>query len=214
MRVPRLPVFDRQDLTQSHLGFERRFRIHEPPSVADAVNMHINTDSRKVEADSHCKVGGLASDARQFAQLFDSIRQNTAELLLQHLRQRFQMAGFIAIEPDWIYELLDFIHCQPLEIFRTEHLTLCGGEQPSHCPGGALILRASRKDRANQNAERIMRLRLDEFNDWSGMCLELLLQRTINGWNVGKGHPTFPFRTSSGTDGNSQEAGCGHGFPP
>ena len=214
MRVPRLPVFDRQDLTQSHLGFERRFRIHELPSVTDAVDMHINTDSRKVEADRYSQIRGLASDARQFAQLFDSIRQNAAELLLQHSGQRFQMAGLVAIEPDWIYELLDFIHRQPLEISRTEHLTLCGGEQPSHCPGGALILRASRKDRANQNAERIMRLRLDEFNDWSGMCLEFLLQRPVNGWNVSKGHPTSPFRTSSGTDGNPQEADYGHGSLP
>ena len=64
MRVPRLPVFDQQDLTQSHLGFERRFRIHELPSVADAVNMYINTDRRKVEADRYSQIRGLASYAR------------------------------------------------------------------------------------------------------------------------------------------------------
>ena len=127
--------------------------------------MHIHADRRKVEADGHREVGGLAPDAGQFAQLLYRIRQDTAKPLLQHLRQSLQMAGLVAIESNRIDELFDFSHHQTLKVFRTEHIPLCGGEQPSHSPGGALILRTGGKDRTDKDAERIVGLSLNEFDD-------------------------------------------------
>ena len=196
MRVPRLPVSDRQDLPQRHLSFKRRFRIHKIPPVADTVDMYIHTNRGEIETYGNCEIGGLASNAGQFAQLFDRIRQNAAELLLQHLRQSLQMPCLVAIKSNRINELFYFIHRQPFKVFRTEHIPLCGGEQPPHSPSRALILRACGKDRTDQNAERIVCLSLYEFNDWGGMGLELLLQGPVHGGDVLDRHPTFPSRKS------------------
>ena len=73
MRVPRLPVFDGEQTPQRHFCLERSFRLHEIPSVAYSMHVHIDADSRKVESYRHRKVRSLASNSRKFAKFLDCI---------------------------------------------------------------------------------------------------------------------------------------------
>jgi hypothetical protein len=58
-----LPVFRRQNLTQSHLGLFRRSGLHIAPAITDAVNVGINTDPRQIETGGEHQVGGFPADA-------------------------------------------------------------------------------------------------------------------------------------------------------
>ena len=110
MRVPRLPVADRQDLAERHLRLERRFRLDEVPSVRDAVHVHVHADGRQVEAHGHGEVRGLASHARQLAQLLHRVRQHAAEAFAQDLRQVVQVAGLVVVEADGEDEFFELGH--------------------------------------------------------------------------------------------------------
>ena len=48
--------------------------MDEAEPICDAVDMNVHTNGRKVESDGDGEVGGFASDAWEFAELFDGVR--------------------------------------------------------------------------------------------------------------------------------------------
>ena len=188
MGIPCFPIPNRQKAAKCHLCLERRLGTHQSQPIADAVHMNVHTDRWKIESHSYRQVRRLAPDPWQLAQLFHRLRKNAAEFLLQHLRQCLEMTRLVPEEAHRIDKLLNLRHGQTLQVLRTEQLPLCRREKPLHGPCRALVLRARRKDRADQHAERIMRLRLNQLDDWRIVRPEFLLERPVNSRYVLGGH--------------------------
>ena len=98
------------------------------------------------------------------------------------------MPCLVVVETDGENELLYLLDAQPLKVFRRKASALRLCEEPSHCAGSARILRASGEDRPYENAERVLSLRLDEFDDRRRMGFEFFLQRTVDFWYVANFH--------------------------
>ena len=180
MAVPCLPILYWKDFPESHFRIERRLRLDKPKPVADAVNMHVDANRRKVKANGDGEVRSLPPDARKFAQFLDSVGQDAAEFLLENFRERLQVPCLVVIEADGEDQFFDFLRSQSLKVFwcKARALRLC--EEPSHRACSAGVLRASREDCSDEDTERIVRLRLDQLDDRRRMRLEFLLQRTVD----------------------------------
>ena len=148
------------------------------------MDMNVDAYRRKVKADGDSEIRGLAPDARKFAQFLDRVGQGAAEFLLENFRKLLQVPCLVVVETDGKDQLFDFLCRQPLKVFRCKASTLRLCEEPSHSAGGARILRARREDRPDEDAKRIMRLRLDQLNDRRRMGFEFFLQRTVDFWYV------------------------------
>ena len=156
------------------------------------MHVHVHADGRQVEAHGHREVGGLASHARQFAQLLHRVRQHATELLAQHLGQVMQVAGLVVVEADGEDEFFELGHGDCLKGVRRGG-SAHAGEEALHGAGRALVLRAGRENRAHEHAEGVVGLRLDQFDDRGGVRLELLLEQAVHLWNVFKRHTAFSF---------------------
>ena len=189
--VPRLPVLDRQDLAERHLRLHGLRGLDELQPVANAVDVHVHADRRKVEADGNSEVRGLASDPRQFAELLHRVRQHAAELLVKDVRKGLQVPRLVMVEADGEDELFDLSDGEAAEVARGEAeripLLRCG-EKALHRAGGAGVLGAGGEDGADEHAEGVVGLRLDEFDDGRRMRLEFLFERLVDGGDVLKCH--------------------------
>lgn len=174
--VPGLPVADGKDLAQSHFGVVGGLGGNEAEAVSDAMHVHIYADARLVKAQGDDKVGGLASHARQLAELFNRARQNASELFLKDMRQLFQMARLVSEETDGIDELLQFVLRNFLQIIRGPDML----EEASAGACCAGIFGARTQDGADKDTERIIRLRCDQFNDRRRSGFISLLQQLVD----------------------------------
>ena len=162
------------------------------PTARDAVDVDVHADGRQVEAHGHREVGGLASDTRQLAQFLHCVRQHAAEAFAQDGGKGVQVAGLVVVEADGEDEFLEFRDGNRLEgVGRggTAHAS----EETLDGACGTLVLRAGGEDRTHEDAERIMRLRLDQLDDGRGVRLELLLEQAVHLRYVFKRHSALSF---------------------
>lgn len=148
------------------------------------MHMNVDADCRKVKANGNGEVRSLAPDARKFTQFLDCIGQDAAEFILKDFWKFLQMPCLVVVEADGEDQFFDFLCRQPLKVFRGEAYALCLCKETPHCARGAGVLCAGRENRSDEDAERIVSLRLDKFDDRRRMRLELLLQRTVDFWYV------------------------------
>ena len=85
------------------------------------------------------------------------------------------MACFVAVESDGVDEALDFGFFKALKIGWGEMLAGSGGEEALDGGGGAGVLCSGGEYCADEDAEWIVRLRLDKLDYWRGMRVELAL---------------------------------------
>lgn len=140
--------------------------------------MHVNADRRQVEPHRDRQVGGLAANAGELAQFLDRIRQRSAETFGQHFRQRLEMFGLIAVEPDRIYQFFDASNRQ---LFESVGSVPAGREQPFHGGGRAGVLGSGAEYCTHQHAEGIVGLSFDKFDYRGGVRLEFSLERPVDG---------------------------------
>ena len=109
--------FRRDYLLQPQFDLERRVARRQSGAVADAEHMGI--DRHGVLAKGHVEhdIGGLAPDAGQRLHLGAGARHLAAEFGDQLFRQRDDVPGLVAIEPDGLDVLAHFLFAE-LQHFR------------------------------------------------------------------------------------------------
>ena len=63
----------------------------------------------------------------------------------------------------------------------TNYIALCLRKETPHRAGRALVFCPGGEDRAHEDAERIVRLRLDKLDYWRIVDRELLFERSVHG---------------------------------
>ena len=103
------------------------------------------------------------------------------------------MTGLVMVEANGEDELLELRHGNRLQGVGRGGAAHAG-EEALYGAGGALVLRAGGEDRAHEDAEGVVGLRLDQLDDGRGMRLELLLEQAVHLRYVCKRHVALPFR--------------------
>ena len=128
------------------------------------MHMDVDADRRQVETDCDGEIRRLAADAGKLAKFLDCIREDSAEFLLEDFWKRLQVLRFVVVETDGEDELFYFLDAQPLKVSRGEASSLRLCEEPPYCARRASVLRAGGENSPDEDAERIVRLRLDKLD--------------------------------------------------
>ena len=145
------------------------------------MDVHVHADRGQIEADGDGEIRGLASDAGEFAEFLDRLREDTAEFLVEDVGERLQVSRLVMVEPDGEDQLLKF--CDG-ELAKAVRGVASRGEKALHCAGGTGVLGAGGENGADEYAEGVVGLRLDELDDRRSMSLEFLLERPVDGGDV------------------------------
>lgn len=95
------------------------------------------------------------------------------------------MLCLVMVKADWVYELFELLDREPFQAFG--RVATCG-KKPLHRIGSAGILGPGGKNGSDQDAEWVVGLCLDEFDDGCGVSFELFFQCSVNSGDILGGH--------------------------
>ena len=116
------------------------------------------------------------------------VLESLGEELAQRLGKGVEMACLVVVEAHGEDEFLDLRNREALEIYGREDRACGGGEETAHSACRAGVFCAGGEDCAHEDAERIVRLRLDEFDHGGVVGGELSFEKAVYGGNVLDGH--------------------------
>ena len=106
------------DLLKTKFNRQRRFSRRKTRAVADAKQMGVHRNGRLAERDVEHHVRGLAADAGQRFQRLARARYVAVVLGDQFFRQRDDVLRLVAIEPDGLDVIADFLLAEGHHLFR------------------------------------------------------------------------------------------------
>ncbi len=181
IRVPGLPIAARQNFAEGHFGGEWRFGVDEAEAIGDAMDVDVDADGWEVEADGDGEVGGFASDAWEFAELFDGVREDVIEFFVEGARQFFEVVGFGVVVADGVDESSEGLFGDAVEVGRGEGAGARGGlEEACGGFGGTGVFCAGGEDGGDEDAEGVARLGFEEVDDGGRVRREFAAQDTID----------------------------------
>jgi len=146
--------------------------------------MDVHADGGFVEPQRNNKVRGLAPDPGQLAQRLDGLRQAPPEFFVKDIGQRFQVTRLVAVKADRVDETLQFLLRDVAQVVGCRDAL----EEPSARRRRASVFCPRAENGAEQDAERVPRLRGDQIHDRGPHAVEGFFEQTVDGGDVGGGH--------------------------
>ena len=189
VRVPGFPIAARQNFAKRHFGGEGRFGVDKAKAIGDAMDVDVDTDSGKIEANSDGQVGGFASDAWEEAELFNGVREDVIELLAEDGWEGFEMACFGVVVADGVDEAGEGLFGNAVEVGWCKSAAVGGGlEEACSGFGGAGVLCACGEDGGDEDAERVASLSFEEVDDGGWVRREFVTEDAVDDGNVVDSH--------------------------
>lgn len=189
VRVPGFPIAARQNFAKRHFGGEGRFGVDKAKAIGDAMDVDVNADSGKIEANSDGQVGGFASDAWEEAEFLNSVREDVIELLAEDGWEGFEMACFGVVVADGVDEAGEGLFGNAVEVGWCKSAAVGGGlEEACGGFGGAGVLCACGEDGGDEDAERVASLSFEEVDDGGWMRREFVTEDAVDDGDVVDSH--------------------------
>lgn len=145
------PILFGERAPEGLLRFFRRPGFDVTPPVTDAMDMHIDTDSRLLKSNGDDQICGLSSDPREGHELINGIRYHSPICIYQPAANLMNGFGLRSVESNWVN--------RPLDLFEGQFQQGCRvarhGEQPITGFPGSFVFGAKAQETGDENQKRI-----------------------------------------------------------